>query len=183
VQTLNNHACEVAVEQGRILVTLGAKDDKPLVANDFADRPLTEQPAKVQASFYVALSPSGELVRVASMSIPDRSAVAALVAGWIAEGLSVQQAGLKELSKLVKLAEKREKEDAAQTKTLVEPSAVPAASPSSEDPAKTAVAQTGPASHAEGNELPPGNPFSQSPDDDGEPTDSTAETSAELEAA
>lgn len=99
MQTINPNAdCEVAVEDGRILVTMGKKEDRALDARDFAGR-----------------------------------TVAALVAGWIAEGLSVQQLTLKELGKAVRAAEKREKEEIAQSKPAAEP-AVEKPDPSAGEP-------------------------------------------------
>lgn len=134
MQTINPNAdCEVAVEDGRILVTMGKKEDRALDARDFAGRTVAVQADKVPFTFYAALNQDCELVRVASMSIPDRAAVAALVAGWIAEGLSVQQLTLKELGKAVRAAEKREKEEIAQSKPAAEP-AVEKPDPSAGEP-------------------------------------------------
>lgn len=124
MQTFQTNDYEVAVEQGRVLVSMNPREtETPLKANDFADRPLAEGAisSKPQVGFYAALNETGDLVRVVSMAIADRTAVAALVAGWIAEGLEVTKLSIKDLVRYSRIIEKREKEEALRAKGQAEP--------------------------------------------------------------
>ena len=117
------NGCEISVEPGRVMVNMNPREEKPLAAADFADKPLAVGAVKSQVAFYGAFDDADEMVRCVSMSIADRAAVAALVAGWIAEGLDVQRLGSKEISKHIRAIEKREKEEAAQLKAQAEAAA------------------------------------------------------------
>lgn len=117
------NGCEISVEPGRVMVSMNPREEKPLAAADFADKPLAVGAVKSQVAFYGAFDDADEMVRCVSMSIADRAAVAALVAGWIAEGLDVQRLGSKEISKHIRAIEKREKEEAAQLKAQAEAAA------------------------------------------------------------
>lgn len=117
------NGCEISVEPGRVMVSMNPREEKPLAAADFADKPLAVGAVRSQVAFYGAFDDADEMVRCVSMSIADRAAVAALVAGWIAEGLDVQRLGSKEISKHIRAIEKREKEEAAQLKAQAEAAA------------------------------------------------------------
>lgn len=117
------NGCEISVEPGRVMVNMNPREEKPLAAADFADKPLAVGAVRSQVAFYGAFDDADEMVRCVSMSIADRAAVAALVAGWIAEGLDVQRLGSKEISKHIRAIEKREKEEAAQLKAQAEAAA------------------------------------------------------------
>lgn len=117
------NGCEISVEPGRVMVNMNPREEKPLAAADFADKPLAVGAVRSQVAFYGAFDDADEMVRCVSMSIADRAAVAALVAGWIAEGLDVQRLVSKEISKHIRAIEKREKEEAAQLKAQAEAAA------------------------------------------------------------
>jgi len=157
------NGCEISVEPGRVMVSMNPREEKPLAAADFAEKPLAVGAVKSQFTFYGAFNEADEMVRCVSMSIADRAAVAALVAGWIAEGLDVQRLGSKEISKHVRALEKREKEEAAQLKAQAE-SAAAASLPA--DPTPSDDQGTGADS---GGDDTGGNPFSRATETAPEP--------------
>jgi len=157
------NGCEISVEPGRVMVNMNPREEKPLAAADFADKPLAVGAVRSQVAFYGAFDDADEMVRCVSMSIADRAAVAALVAGWIAEGLDVQRLGSKEISKHIRAIEKREKEEAAQLKAQAE-SAAAASLPA--DPTPSDDQGTGADS---GGDDTGGNPFSRATETAPEP--------------
>lgn len=103
--------CSIEVEQGRVVVNMeGRKSSEQAEVKDFADVPLTESAVVEGALFYVAKNAKNEVKRCVSATINDRKAVAALVAGWIAEGFVVESMGVREFKKQIVIIEKAEKE-------------------------------------------------------------------------
>ena len=148
MQNVQTNEYEVAVEPGRVLVSMNPREvEKAPSAAAFATRHLAEgaitKPNGV--AFYGALNEDVELVRTVSMAIADRAAVAALVAGWIAEGLEVTKLSIKDLVKYARAIEKREKDEALLAKAQAEAaqaeaSQEPAAESSGETPSAEAQA-------------------------------------------
>ena len=154
------NGCEISVEPGRVMVNMNPREEKPLAAADFADKPLAVGAVRSQVAFYGAFDDADEMVRCVSMSIADRAAVAALVAGWIAEGLDVQRLGSKEISKHIRAIEKREKEEAAQLKAQAE-SAAAASAPALNAPTDPSPSDGDGAGAGSSGDDTGGNPFSR----------------------
>lgn len=154
------NGCEISVEPGRVMVNMNPREEKPLAAADFADKPLAVGAVRSQVAFYGAFDDADEMVRCVSMSIADRAAVAALVAGWIAEGLDVQRLGSKEISKHIRAIEKREKEEAAQLKAQAEAAAA-AGAPALNVPADPSPGDGEGAGADSNGDDTEGNPFSR----------------------
>ena len=111
MQDVSGNNCSIEVEQGRVVVNMeGRKQAEQVEAKDFADVPLVETTVVEGALFYVAKNAKGEMKRCVSSTINDRKAVAAQVAGWIAEGFVVESLGVRDFKKLVVAIEKAEKE-------------------------------------------------------------------------
>lgn len=137
-----NQGMQVTIMPNAVNVAMNTVDDR-LTTHDFETRQDAPKVHTGELNYYIGLDEQGLMVRCASMAQPDRKAVAALVGGWVADGIIVQQVNRKELLKhLRKLdaAAKNEEKPAAQEaepKTSLESSPAQSAPP--------AATQTAPA--------------------------------------
>ena len=116
MKTPNAGNCSIEVEQGRVVVSMEgrpvAANQEELSAKDFDETPLSEATVVEGVIFYAAKNAKGEMKRCVTSTINDRKAVAALVAGWIAEGFRVESLTAKDLKRQIAAIEKAEKEAA-----------------------------------------------------------------------
>jgi len=131
-------AYAVHVVGQRVTVEMGKPRDRRIEPEQFNERAQTVTPGSAEPLFYVGLDEKGVMVRCTSFTLADRKVIGALTGGWVAEGLTVSKASLKELSRYVAAARKifevkevkpvegAEQQDAQQQSAAVEPSAAPA---------------------------------------------------------
>ena len=128
MQEVNQGNCSIEVEQGRVVVNMEgrpASDRAVLSAGDLKDKPLAESAVVDGVLFYAAKHAKGEMERCVTSTISDRQAVAALVAGWIAEGFVVESLTAREIKRQIAAIEKAEKEAQAARAAASQPAVEP----------------------------------------------------------